>query len=83
MPEMDGFTATRQIREAEQANAGISSASRLPIIAMTADAMQGDREKCLAAGMTDYISKPVRMEELQQVLERIFGSSAPSSTAAE
>jgi CheY-like chemotaxis protein/HPt (histidine-containing phosphotransfer) domain-containing protein len=64
MPEMDGLTATRQIRDC-------FSADRQPrIIAMTANAMQGDRELCLEAGMDDYISKPVYLEELQAALER-------------
>ncbi len=65
MPEMDGFEAARAIRRAEAAGD-----RHLPIIAMTANAMQGDREVCLAAGMDDYISKPVRWGELRQVLAR-------------
>ncbi len=64
MPEMDGLEATRQIC------AGWSFAERPRIIAMTANAMQGDREACLAAGMDDYISKPVQISDLQAALER-------------
>ncbi|MDR3564156.1 MAG: response regulator [Negativicutes bacterium] len=65
MPEMDGFEATVAIREAEK-----PAGKRIPIIAMTANAMQGDREKCLAAGMDDYITKPINPKQLKQLLER-------------
>lgn len=64
MPQMDGLVATRRICERWPRD------RRPRIIAMTASAMQGDRERCLAAGMDDYIAKPVRMEELRTVLER-------------
>ncbi|MBU1664695.1 MAG: response regulator [Gammaproteobacteria bacterium] len=70
MPEMDGLEATRRIREEEQATGG-----RIPIIAMTANAMTGDRERCLQTGMDDYISKPVRTEALLRVLKRWSGMS--------
>ncbi len=65
MPEMDGLAATRAIRKAES-----TTGKHVPIVAMTANAMQGDREACIAAGMDDYISKPVNREKLQQALER-------------
>jgi signal transduction histidine kinase/CheY-like chemotaxis protein/HPt (histidine-containing phosphotransfer) domain-containing protein len=67
MPEMDGFAATAAIREREAAR---SSDSRLPIVALTAHAMKGDRERCLAAGMDDYLTKPIRPAELAAVLAR-------------
>ncbi|MEC4890425.1 MAG: PAS domain S-box protein [Nitrospira sp.] len=82
MPEMDGFDATREIRrreagdkEQEAADSGASglrprAARRVPIIAMTGNAMQGDRERCLQAGMDDYVPKPITSEVLAAVFER-------------
>ncbi len=71
MPEMDGYEATRTIRKREKSSDQCCAwKSPVYIIAMTANAMQGDREKCLAAGMDDYVSKPVRASELQGALER-------------
>jgi two-component system, sensor histidine kinase and response regulator len=66
MPEMDGFEATAAIREKEK-----ESKQRLPVIALTAHAMKGDRQKCLAAGMDGYLSKPIRPQELEELL-RIY-----------
>ncbi len=63
MPELDGYETTQHLRKDRRW-------LNLPVIAMTANAMQGDREKCLEAGMSDYITKPVRIEELKSVLER-------------
>jgi CheY-like chemotaxis protein len=62
MPEMDGYTTTRIIRKMQTAQ------SRIPIIALTADAMKGDKERCLEAGMNNYISKPFKLEEIENVL---------------
>jgi CheY-like chemotaxis protein/HPt (histidine-containing phosphotransfer) domain-containing protein len=69
MPEMDGITATQHIRK-HQAEGLPHFKSPIIIIAMTANAMQGDREKCLTAGMDDYLSKPVRPEDVRLMLER-------------
>ena len=66
MPVMSGFEATQTIRKLESER----RSPRLPIIALTANAMQGDKERCLRSGMDDYLSKPVRQEELQEVLDR-------------
>jgi PAS domain S-box-containing protein len=67
MPEMDGFEATRAIRELTRPAGG----GHLPIIAMTAHAMLGDREKCLQAGMDAYVTKPVRFQELLETIDRL------------
>ncbi len=64
MPEMDGFEACREIRNHDLGGA------RIPIIAITANAMKGDRERCLAAGMDDYVSKPFKQDDLKTVLEK-------------
>ena len=69
MPEMDGYEATRKIRNIEAANK-VSAEKRVPIIAITANAMRGDREKCLEEGMDDYIAKPVDARQIGRVVER-------------
>ena len=73
MPEMDGFEATSVIREKEAA-----THKHIPIIAMTAHAMKGDRERCLAAGMDGYIAKPIRPAELFAGIERFTRRPEPA-----
>jgi two-component system, sensor histidine kinase and response regulator len=70
MPVLDGFAATRELRTREREG----GKPRLPVIAMTANAMSGDRDQCLAAGMDDYIPKPVKLAELHRTLARWVGS---------
>jgi CheY-like chemotaxis protein len=73
MPECDGYEATVRIRQLGM---------HLPVIAMTANAMTGDRERCLEAGMDDFLTKPVSPAALQAVLERWLGRLASQSSAA-
>ena len=77
MPEMDGYQATGEIRRRESAGNACT-----PIIALTANAMDGDMEKCRAAGMDDFVSKPIRIEELTAALERCRTAPAPDPAQA-
>jgi len=76
MPEMDGLEATIAVRASEK-----DTGKRVPIIAMTANAMKGDREKCIAAGMDDYLAKPVRAPELLAAIEKAIAGADASPTA--
>ena len=78
MPELSGLEATAAIREAER-----HTGRHIPIVALTARAMAGDREQCLAAGMDAYVSKPVRAEELFSAIDAIAGSRAPAAPSPE
>lgn len=75
MPEMDGFNATRTIRAQEK-----ETGAHIPIVAMTAHAMKGDRERCLESGMDDYVAKPVSSREIAAAIERVF-PLAPATAA--
>ena len=77
MPEMDGLEASRRIKQQ------LAPGARPRIIAMTANAMQGDREKCLAAGMDDYITKPIRTEALVAALSQTQPKSRPTDSQLE
>ena len=84
MPQMDGFEATRRIRQLQQ-----SQGRHIPIVAMTAHALPDDRERCLAAGMDDYVAKPIRVHTLMATIATVLGRcaaeavSAPTSTCVE
>ena len=85
MPVMDGLTATREIRKKELAGCGDRSgsfSSHLPIVAMTANAVQGDREDCLKAGMDDYLQKPVSLQALEAMLEKWLPSELSADEEA-
>jgi len=77
MPDVDGFEATRQIRSCEA-----ETGRHVPIVAMTAHAMKGDRERCLEAGMDEYIPKPIRLRDLQEKLVLLFPADHPPDEAA-
>jgi signal transduction histidine kinase/CheY-like chemotaxis protein len=81
MPIMDGFQTTQMIRRREELQGGEAHSPHIPIIAVTANAMHGDRERCLAAGMDDYLAKPVKLEALRAVLQRWVTPSADSVPA--
>jgi CheY-like chemotaxis protein/HPt (histidine-containing phosphotransfer) domain-containing protein len=70
MPHMDGFEATRRIRECETRGPLPGRSTRLPIVALTANALKGDRERCLEAGMDDYLTKPLQPETLMQTIRK-------------
>jgi ammonium transporter, Amt family len=77
MPELDGFGATRMVRTLEAESSYAAPSGRpLPIIALTAQAVQGDRERCLAAGMSDYVTKPVNREELLRTIQLCLAEGA-------
>src|SRR5262249_37423442 len=73
MPEMDGYSAARERRASQ------GPMAKVPVVAMTANAMRGDRDKCLAAGMDDYVSKPIGRDDFVRMLERWCGQAASES----
>jgi CheY-like chemotaxis protein len=73
MPEMDGYTATAEIRKRQ------GSDVRVAIIAMTAEVMDGCRERCIAAGMDDYIAKPVRLDDMIEALKKWVPQATPAT----
>ena len=83
MPEMDGFEATRIIRKHERESGALPGRQRrLPIIALTASAVKGDREQCLEAGMDDYLAKPLESDRLMEVLDRYLPAGQDAGRAA-
>jgi CheY-like chemotaxis protein len=74
MPELDGLSATREIRRLERAEG-----RHRPIVAMTANAMKGDRENCIEAGMDDYIAKPIRMQALSEAISNAVRQAKPGT----
>jgi len=79
MPDVGGCEAAQQIRQREQQ----TGMPRVPIVAMTAEAMKGDRERCLAAGMDDYLAKPIGSEELYRIIKSIFAAGGGADQPAE
>ena len=74
MPVMDGFESTRRLRKAE-----IQTGEHIPIVALTANAMAGDRERCIESGMDNYLTKPVEKERLVQVLRELSNQKQSSA----
>ena len=79
MPVMDGFELTQKIRDLEH----LTGRSRVPIVALTANVLQGEAERCLAAGMDDYLGKPVRLGRLAETIQRWLPKAAAATTAGE
>ena len=78
MPKMEGYETSRRIRERESAQNG-QAKPQTHIVALTANAMEGDREKCIAAGMDDYLSKPTRIDDLAAALARLRETASKSA----
>lgn len=83
MPVMDGYTAALAVREDEARGAGPAPGSRVPIVAMTANALSGDRERCLAAGMDDYVIKPIKRDTVAAALARWLVPDAPDARTSQ
>lgn len=79
LPEMDGFEATRRLRQGEAGKRG----TRVPILALTASAIKGEREKCLNAGMNDYLTKPVDLDQLEKAVRGYLGEQQTTAPAQE
>jgi CheY-like chemotaxis protein len=80
MPEMDGLEATATLREKEKRD---GRGAHLPVVALTAHAVKGDEERCRAAGMDDYLAKPIRTNELEKILEKYAVLRSESANADE
>jgi two-component system, sensor histidine kinase len=78
MPEVDGFQATKALRDRERREGG----SQIPIIALTANAFASDREKCLAAGMSDYLSNPFTADDIERQLRKWLSHGVGAGSAA-
>jgi two-component system, sensor histidine kinase and response regulator len=78
MPEMDGYQATAEIRRLHKEGA----LRRIPVIALTANALPEDRERCLAAGMDDYLSKPIARDDLRTMLDKYLSGASGNATAS-
>jgi CheY-like chemotaxis protein len=82
MPELDGFQAAAQVRKLEREKTNDRPTARLPIIALTANAVEGDRQRCLAAGMDDYVTKPIDPDHLIRTIHSLLATAPVGVTAA-